>query len=633
MRGEGSTNIRLNHAMKSNRDTSQFIINWFRTFNLSIIFLHRKFYASRVQKTVALPIPGDPTVSDVSSEEDDDESAYLPVDDIDDDEYTYDDSEEENNDAIESETDEELVEDEDDEDDDNRAATAATAPITWARNRITWTSPGGSQIAKEKIHLKAEYASKCDYSIEPYELIKTLYFTPDFFKWIHDQTLLYNTWRQMSAQKRNRRIVNPTLDEIKIAIGIVLYMGIVKLPNRRWYWQAKTRVDTIANAMPYNRFCDITSMMHYNDNTGIPANGSTLFNRAYKVQPLINFFRLRFSQVVNKETFLSIDEQMVPFKGKHSLKRYVKNKPKKWGYKMWALAGISGYIYDFQLDGGLGVSGAPISWTDAPKACGESGNVVLRLVEHLPPDKHKVFFDNYFNSPELLKYLESKGIWALGTLRSDRSRGCPLMRDKEMKKEGRGFCEEHVSNDKSVVITSWYDNKRVLVMSNFLGKAPITQCRRFDKKNKEYMLIDRPAAITVYNKFMGGVDKADMLLSLYRTKCRTRKWYQRIAHHLWSLCAVNAWIIHREMSVVGHTYVNFLYKLAVDMISSHDHQPNSEEEDFEETQSSKKRVRSLDVPMTMRYDKYDHWPHLCDLPNSQRCKMEGCKRKTQIQMH
>ena len=66
------------------------------------------------------------------------------------------------------------------------------------------------------------------------------------------------------------------------------------------------------------------------------------------------------------------------------------------------------------------------------------------------------------------------------------------------------------------------------------------------------------------------------------------------------------------------------------MISSHDHQPNSEEEDFVETQSSKKRVRSLDVPMTMRYDKYDHWPQLCDLPNSERCKMEDCKGKTKF---
>ena len=37
--------------------------------------------------------------------------------------------------------------------------------------------------------------------------------------------------------------------------------------------------------------------------------------------------------------------------------------------------------------------------------------------------------------------------------------------------------------------------------------------------------IERPHSVAVYNKFIGGVDKADMLLSLYRTKYRSRKWY------------------------------------------------------------------------------------------------------------
>ena len=176
-------------------------------------------------------------------------------------------------------------------------------------------------------------------------------------------------------------------------------MGIAQMPNRRMYWQIKTRVDLVADAMALNRFNDILSIMHYNDNNSIPDRNSPLFNRAYKIQPLINYFRQRFAAVVSKETFLSVDEQILPFKGKHSLKRYNHKKPKKWGYKTWALAGISGYVYDFQK----------------------------------------------------------------------------------------------------------------------------TQCRRFDRKKKEYITIDRPATVTVFHKFMGGVDKTDMMLSLYRTKCRTRK--------------------------------------------------------------------------------------------------------------
>ena len=44
---------------------------------------------------------------------------------------------------------------------------------------------------------------------------------------------------------------------------------------------------------------------------------------------------------------LSIDEQMVPFKGISSLKQYIPKKPYKWGFKLFVLADCQGYIYDF----------------------------------------------------------------------------------------------------------------------------------------------------------------------------------------------------------------------------------------------------------------------------------------------
>ena len=53
------------------------------------------------------------------------------------------------------------------------------------------------------------------------------------------------------------------------------------------------------------------------------------------------------------------------------------------------------------------------------------------------------------------------------------------------------------------------------------------------------------------------------------------------------------------------------------------------DEDFVfQTQPKEKRVRTQDIPLLLRYDKYDHWPVLCDLKNVQRCKMEDCKGKS-----
>lgn len=44
-----------------------------------------------------------------------------------------------------------------------------------------------------------------------------------------------------------------------------------------------------------------------------------------------------------------IDEQIVPFKGRLSIKPYLKNKPEKCGIKFYVLAGESGMIEDFLI--------------------------------------------------------------------------------------------------------------------------------------------------------------------------------------------------------------------------------------------------------------------------------------------
>ena len=59
--------------------------------------------------------------------------------------------------------------------------------------------------------------------------------------------------------------------------------------------------------------------------------------------------------------------------------------------------------------------------------------------------------------------------------------------------------------------------------------------------------VRRPAAAAVYNMFKGGIDKVDMFLALSRTKLRTRKWYLRIAFHLFSLAAVNSWLLYQTL--------------------------------------------------------------------------------------
>ena len=246
-----------------------------------------------------------------------------------------------------------------------------------------------------------------------------------------------------------------TIDDIRKVFGIVLYMGILKLPKRRMYWQNQTRVDIIAKAMSVNRFAKIMQLLHYNDNNLIPSTDSADYNKCFKIQPLVDYIRAKFLATVVPETYLAVDEQMVPFKGASGLKRYLPKNSKKWGYKLWALADVFGYVYTFEVDGEKGKAGPP-EGSNPPEKCGQSGYVVLRLVEKLEEDKHKLFFDNFFSSPELVQYLSSKVIWALpvSILNVNRSRNCPLPSKKYLRKSGRGSSEESMNDERSVVVTS-----------------------------------------------------------------------------------------------------------------------------------------------------------------------------------
>ena len=161
----------------------------------------------------------------------------------------------------------------------------------------------------------------------------------------------------------------------------------------------------------------------------------------------------------------------------------------------------------------MGTSCTPVN-IQSTHTFGKSENVVLRLTSEFGPKKHKIFFDNLFVSPELLIQLKSMDIFVIGPLHQNRTRDCPLPTESAMRKEGRGTVCEFLEKKAGLVICTWYDNRGVITIFNFLRKDPISQGNRFDLRNRKMIEVPRPASVDVYNRFMGVFDKADMLLSL-----------------------------------------------------------------------------------------------------------------------
>ena len=83
---------------------------------------------------------------------------------------------------------------------------------------------------------------------------------------------------------------------------------------------------------------------------------------------------------------ISIDERMVAFKGRIGMKQYIKDKPTKWGFKLWNLLAQTGYTYKFQV-----YTGKHLTQTQN----GLGYDVVMGLMDGLFRQGYHLFCDNF----------------------------------------------------------------------------------------------------------------------------------------------------------------------------------------------------------------------------------------------
>lgn len=104
-------------------------------------------------------------------------------------------------------------------------------------------------------------------------------------------------------------------------IGINFFIGYHKLSSWKNYWSTcpDLGVKLISNTIPRNRFDLILSNLHVQDNTLIPPNNT---DKLFKLNPLIDYCTDKFSKSYYGTKKLSIDESMIVFKGRSSMKQY-----------------------------------------------------------------------------------------------------------------------------------------------------------------------------------------------------------------------------------------------------------------------------------------------------------------------
>ncbi|KRZ96417.1 Solute carrier family 2, facilitated glucose transporter member 3 [Trichinella sp. T8] len=233
---------------------------------------------------------------------------------------------------------------------------------------------------------------------------------------------------------------------------------------------------------------------------------------------------------------LSIDESMVPYYGHPSSKMFIRVKTIRFGQKIWAMTSTSGYPFKLELYSGV-----------AEKTREPLGTkVIKRMISALPdPKKHQVYFHNFFASKELLT--------TLGEMKHRSNRYSSNYKNKSNSADGknkvakkqRGFFD--YKNDGNVYVCRWNDSSVVTLASNHLTHLPVGQTKRYSKKQKKRIEIPVPNIVKNYNESMSGVHTMDMLLSSYRPKMRSRKWWWNLFNNTLNIAVVATWRLHCEL--------------------------------------------------------------------------------------
>ena len=128
-------------------------------------------------------------------------------------------------------------------------------------------------------------------------------------------------------------------DEIKKFISLIIMSGYHSLPSENDYWS--TSQDLIApifsSTMSRDRFRLIIRYLHIADNSNLTQS------KLAKIMPVYERLKENCLRFGFFHQLLSIDESMVPYRGLHSTRQYIKCKPVKLGSKIWMFCSLDSY--------------------------------------------------------------------------------------------------------------------------------------------------------------------------------------------------------------------------------------------------------------------------------------------------
>lgn len=381
----------------------------------------------------------------------------------------------------------------------------------------------------------------------------------DYFKLLWPDaltSLIADESNRYAGQKKRSNWVDVTTDEVWTFLGIIITMGIHRLPRIRDYWSSDSLlgVPAVQQAMSLNRFWDIWSNIHVVDN-------DTLHGKAYasdKIKPVVDTLSETFLKYYSPGQEICVDETMVKYKGHCKGKVRMPKKPVKLGYKIWCCSCCCcGYLCSFQVYNGTPTD--PETGERVPEK-GLVKKVVTDLVEPFKGVNHVVYCDNFFTSGPLVDTLAQDQVFLVGTIKK-RALGFPSCL-KDVNPPKGTYVSTSVSGVQYFVFN---DRKEVCFVSNVFPESMKNKVFRLQQDGflREQSV---PPPLPAYNKYMCAVDVTGQIKKTYGFDRKSKRSWIRLFYAFHDLSIDNAHILYKhnctKCSVKPKDQLSFRLELA-----------------------------------------------------------------------
>ncbi|KAM3624864.1 uncharacterized protein V6R79_002933 [Siganus canaliculatus] len=219
---------------------------------------------------------------------------------------------------------------------------------------------------------------------------------------------------------------------------------------------------------------------------------------------------------------VTIDEQLVPFRGRCMFHQYMPSKPAKYGIKIFWMCDAR---VPYAIDGTVYTGRQP--GQEVQRNLGE--NVVQQLCSGIRQTGRNITMDNFFTSVPLAVKLLEKNVTIVGTLRINKPDIPPIMKpskSREIHSSEFGF-----SSNMTMVSYVPKKGKAVVLLSTLHDDKAVD-----DSSEKK-----KPEVIQYYNQTKRGVDTLDQMVRNYTCQRRIPRWPMVLWYNMLDVATLNAY--------------------------------------------------------------------------------------------